>query len=195
MNDIKRVAVYAASSSLAGDDYMKAAEELGALLASRGMEIVYGAGKLGLMGALADSALSHGGAVTGVIPKFMVDNGWCHDGLTRLIVTKDMHERKERIVSLAQATIALPGGVGTMEELLEIITWKQLGLYACPVVILNVDGYFNPLLEMFSNAIDNHFMRDVHRKLWRVASDAREAVKLVEETEPWDTSISKMAQI
>ena len=148
MSEIKRVAVYAASSSQVSCEYIDAAAELGRTLAAEGIEIVYGAGKVGLMGALADAALDAGGKVTGVIPQFMVDNGWCREKLTNLIVTPDMHTRKEKIVSLADATIALPGGVGTLEELMEIITWKQLGLYANPIVILNTRGYFNPLNEM-----------------------------------------------
>lgn len=195
MNDIKRIAVYAASSSQVPQEYLEAATRLGTLLARHGMETVYGAGKSGLMGAVADAALGAGGKVTGVIPRFMVDNGWCRQGLTNLIVTPDMHTRKEKMVSLADAAIALPGGVGTLEELTEIITWKQLGLYAGPIIILNTHGYFNPLLEMFRKAIDEHFMRDIHGSLWATADTPQQAMDTALETPPWDTSISKMAQL
>ena len=193
MSEIKRVAVYAASSSQVSSEYIDAAAELGRTLAAEGIEIVYGAGKVGLMGALADAALDAGGKVTGVIPQFMVDNGWCREKLTNLIVTPDMHTRKEKIVSLADATIALPGGVGTLEELMEIITWKQLGLYADPIVILNTRGYFNPLKEMLERAVEEKFMREIHRNLWSIADTPRQAADLIRNTPQWDTAISKMA--
>lgn len=195
MSEIKRVAVYAASSSQVSSEYIEAAAELGRTLAAEGIEIVYGAGKVGLMGALADAALDAGGKVTGVIPQFMVDNGWCKEKLTNLIVTPDMHTRKEKIVSLADATIALPGGVGTLEELMEIITWKQLGLYANPIVILNTRGYFNPLKEMLERAVEEKFMREIHRNLWSIADTPRQAADLIRNTPQWDTAISKMAQM
>lgn len=195
MSEIKRVAVYAASSSQVSSEYIDAAAELGRTLAAEGIEIVYGAGKVGLMGALADAALDVGGKVTGVIPQFMVDNGWCREKLTNLIVTPDMHTRKEKIVSLADATIALPGGVGTLEELMEIITWKQLGLYANPIVILNTRGYFNPLKEMLERAVEEKFMREIHRNLWSIADTPRQAADLIRNTPQWDTAISKMAQM
>lgn len=195
MSEIKRVAVYAASSSQVSSEYIDAAAELGRTLAAEGIEIVYGAGKVGLMGALADAALDAGGKVTGVIPQFMVDNGWCREKLTNLIVTPDMHTRKEKIVSLADATIALPGGVGTLEELMEIITWKQLGLYADPIVILNTRGYFNPLKEMLERAVEEKFMREIHRNLWSIADTPRQAADLIRNTPQWDTAISKMVQM
>lgn len=195
MSEIKRVAVYAASSSQVNSEYIDAAAELGRTLAAEGIEIVYGAGKVGLMGALADAALDAGGKVTGVIPQFMVDNGWCREKLTNLIVTPDMHTRKEKIVSLADATIALPGGVGTLEELMEIITWKQLGLYADPIVILNTRGYFNPLKEMLERAVEEKFMREIHSNLWSIADTPRQAADLIRNTPQWDTAISKMAQM
>ena len=195
MSEIKRVAVYAASSSQVSSEYIDAAAELGRTLAAEGIEIVYGAGKVGLMGALADAALDAGGKVTGVIPQFMVDNGWCREKLTNLIVTPDMHTRKEKIVSLADATIALPGGVGTLEELMEIITWKQLGLYADPIVILNTRGYFNPLKEMLERAVEEKLMREIHRNLWSIADTPRQAADLIRNTPQWDTAISKMAQM
>ncbi len=195
MNNIKRIAVYAASSSQVAQEYLDAATQLGTLLAHEGIEIVYGAGKVGLMGALADAAINAGGKVTGVIPEFMVNNGWCRDGLTNLIVTPDMHSRKEKIVALGDATIALPGGVGTLEELTEAITWKQLGLYANPIVILNTRGYFNPLIEMFRKAISENFMREIHGEIWKIADTPQQALDLAKTTPQWDTTISKMAQL
>lgn len=194
-NKIKRCAVYAASSSKVAPEYIAAAEALGRRLAAEGIQLVYGAGKVGLMGAVADAALSAGGEVTGVIPQFMVDNGWCHNSLTELIVTPDMHTRKEKIVTLADAAIALPGGVGTLEELTEIITWKQLGLCLNPIVIMNTGGYYDPLLGMLERAAAEHFMRREHLGLWTVARNADEAVEQILTTPQWDPHVGKFAQI
>ncbi len=135
MNAIRSVCVYSASSTKVDSMYFEAARELGRLLALRGIRLVNGAGNLGLMRACADACLEAGGQVTGVIPHFMVEQGWQHPGLTELIETDDMHSRKQTMARLSDGVIALPGGCGTMEELLEIITWKQLGLYLNPIVV------------------------------------------------------------
>ena len=147
------------------------------------------------MRSVADAVLQHGGQVTGVIPRFMVEQNWHHTGLTELIEVDSMHERKQKMANLSDAVIALPGGCGTLEELLEIITWKQLGLYLNPIVILNVDGFFNPLLEMLEKAIEGNFMRRQHEEIWKVASTPEEAVELVYSTPIWDVSIRKFAAI
>ena len=133
--------------------------------------------------------------MTGVIPRFMVEQGWHHTGLTRLVETDTMHERKQLMAQLADAVIALPGGCGTLEELLEIITWKQLGLYLNPIVILNIDGFFNPLIEMLEQAIDQQFMRPEHAALWCVASTPAEALELIQTTPKWDKNLRKLAAI
>lgn len=133
--------------------------------------------------------------VTGVIPRFMVEQGWHHTGLTRLVEVESMHERKKMMADLSDAVIALPGGCGTLEELLEIITWKQLGLYLNPVVILNVKGYFDPLLAMLQRAVEENFMRTQHGSIWHVAKTVREAVELVHTVPLWDVSIRKFAAI
>lgn len=146
-------------------------------------------------GYLADSVLENGGEVLGVIPRFMIDEGWCHKGLTETIVTADMHERKERMAQEADAVIALPGGCGTMEELFEIITWKQLGLFLNPIVILNIDGYYNPLIEMLHNAIGENFMRQEHARMWQVAQTPQEAVDAIQNMPVWDKNIRKIAAI
>ena len=148
-----------------------------------------------MMAAVSDAALAAGGTVTGVIPRFMVVNGWHHTGLTRLCVTDDMHERKSLMASLADAAIALPGGCGTLEEVMEVITWKQLGLYLKPIVVLNTRGYFDPLLDMLARAVAEGFMRAQHAALWRVADTPEQAVDLVYNTPPWDPALSKFAAI
>lgn len=195
MNDIKNVCVYSASSTKIAPVYFAAAEELGRLLASRSINLINGAGSIGLMGAISNAALKAGGTVTGVIPRFMVEQGWHHTGLTKLIETETMHERKQLMANLSDGVIALPGGCGTLEELLEIITWKQLGLYLNPIVILNIEGFFDPLLEMLQRAIDENFMRTEHRTIWQVATSAEEAIDLLYTTPLWNKNVRKFAAI
>lgn len=174
----KRITVYCASSPNVDATYTDAARNLGEMAAEAGIGVVCGAGKCGLMGALIDGALSRGGEAIGVIPRFMVENGWIHPQLTERIVTPDMHVRKETMAAMADGIIALPGGCGTLEELLEIITWRQLGLYKGNVVILDINRYYRPLIEMLDRAIDLHFMNDDHRKLWQVTDNPAEALRL-----------------
>lgn len=191
MKERKNITVYCASSATISQDFFDATKELALLMAANGMNCIYGAGAQGLMGCLADTMLRNDGKVTGVIPRFMVERGWCHPTLTEVIVTDTMHQRKTTMAQKGDATIALPGGCGTIEELMEIITWKQLGLYTHPIVLLNTNGYYNPLIEMLQNAIDNHFMRDIHSKLWHVASTPQEAIAAVQSLPEWDNKLSK----
>ncbi len=195
MNAIRSVCVYSASSTKVDSMYFEAARELGRLLALRGIRLVNGAGNLGLMRACADACLEAGGQVTGVIPHFMVEQGWQHPGLTELIETDDMHSRKQTMARLSDGVIALPGGCGTMEELLEIITWKQLGLYLNPIVVLNTGDYYRPLLDMLARAAGEQFMRPVHLGIWTVASTPAEAVGQLFSTPVWDAKVRKFAAI
>ena len=195
MNQIKNVCVYCASSTQIDQNFFVAAEELGRLLALRGVNLINGAGNIGLMAKVSDAALAAGGTVTGVIPKFMVAEGWHHKGLTTLIETDTMHERKQTMARLSDGVIALPGGCGTMEELLEIITWKQLGLYLNPIVILNIKGYYDSLLSMLDEAVSEHFMRKEHKDIWKVATTPEEAVELLYSTPVWSEDIRKIAAI
>ena len=153
------ITVYGASSSYINSEYIDAARELGRYLADAGFTVVNGGGDTGLMGAVNDGCLEAGGCAVGVIPRFMVDRGWGHKGLTHMIVARDMHQRKEIMAGCAQAAIALPGGVGTFEELLEIITWRQLGLFNGKVVMVNTRGYYDLLLRTLRHAEDEGFMR------------------------------------
>ena len=165
------------------------------MIAEHGMTLITGAGKLGLMNTIENAALEAGGKVTGVIPTFMVREGWHHEGLTELIETPSMHERKQTMANLSDGIIALPGGCGTMEELLEIITWKQLGLYVNPIVILNVDGFYDALLAQLEKAVEENFMRAIHADIWKVASTPVEAMELLLSTPKWDKNIRKFAAI
>ena len=189
------VCVYSASSTQIAPVYFQVAEELGRLLAEKHINLINGAGCIGLMAATSNAALAAGGTVTGVIPRFMVEQGWHHQGLTRLVETETMHERKQLMADLSDGVIALPGGCGTLEELLEIITWKQLGLYLKPIVILNIEGYYDPLIAMLQNAINGNFMRKEHEVIWQVATTAQEAVECLYHAPAWSREIRKIAAI
>lgn len=192
----KTICVYCASSTKVNQRYYDAAVELGELIAQKGMRLINGAGTMGLMRACADAVLNSGGEAVGVIPQFMVDRNWHYEDMTELIITKDIHERKRKLAKMADALIALPGGCGTFEELLEAITWKQLGIINKPIVILNTDGYYTPLIEMLEKAVREHFMREEHLCLWTVASTPEEALEQVENAPDWDADTAKfMARI
>ncbi|MBO4444441.1 MAG: TIGR00730 family Rossman fold protein [Bacteroidaceae bacterium] len=191
---MKTVAVYCASSTQIRPSFFDAATEVGRLLAESGIRVVTGAGNMGLMNAVQNAALEAGGTVVGVIPEFMIRENWHHTGLSELIVTPDMHTRKQTIADMSNGCIALPGGCGTFEELLEVITWKQLGLYLNPIVVLNQDGYYDPLLAQLQKAVDENFMRNLHANIWNVASSPAEAVDMVLNTPQWDPSIRKFAK-
>ena len=178
------VCVFCASSANIDERYLDAARELGGMLAQNGWRCVNGGGAVGLMGAVTDGTLDADGEVTGVIPKFMVDNGWCYDRLEDVIITADMHQRKHMMSEMADAVIAMPGGVGTLEELLETLTWRQLGLVKVPVIILNTLGYYDSLLAMLNNAIAEGFMKSSHASLWQVASTPTEAIAMLENNQP-----------
>jgi len=195
MNQIHSVCVYSASSTKIASVYFEAAEKLGSLLAKQHIRLINGAGSIGLMRSVADAVLENGGEVTGVIPHFMVEQNWHHTGLTELIEVTSMHERKQKMANLSDGIIALPGGCGTLEELLEIITWKQLGLYLNPIIILNINGFFDPLFQMLERAIEENFMRQQHGDIWKVAQTPEEAVELLQTTPVWDASIRKFAAI
>lgn len=195
MNKINSVCVYSASSTKIDPVYFDAARQLGALLAQKHIRLINGAGNMGLMSAVSDAVLQAGGEVTGVIPHFMVEQNWHHTGLTELVEVESMHQRKKTMAELSDAVITLPGGCGTLEELLEIITWKQLGLYLNPIVILNIKGYFDPLLQMMDKAMEENFMRQQHGAIWKVAHTPQEAVELIHTTPLWDTSMRKFAAI
>lgn len=193
--NINTVCVYCASSNKAAEVYGKTAYELGALLAKEGMTVVTGAGSIGLMRKVEDGALENGGKAVGVIPKFMVEQNWHHTGLTELHITEDMHERKQMMAKLSDAVIALPGGCGTIEELSEIITWKQLGLYFNPIVILNINGYYDPFIAQLNRAVEERFMGEIHSRIWSVANTPAEAIEIIKNTPLWDASVRKYAAL
>jgi len=156
---VKRVLVFCGSSPGSRPEYAEYADAAGRLLASRGLEVVYGGASVGLMGALADGALAAGGTVIGVIPTRLVESEIAHAGLTKLHVVETMHERKALMGELSDAVITLPGGTGTLDELFELFTWKQLGLHRKPIGLLDVAGYWQPLLRFLEHAVHERFLR------------------------------------
>lgn len=176
----KTVTVFGASSRELAPAIAEAARQLGELLAQRGYRCVLGGGASGVMGNVTDGVMQAGGHVQGVIPKWMVDKGWCYDRLDDVLVTADMHQRQEMLLQQAHAVVAMPGGCGTLAELTEAITWRQLGLITMPIVILNVDHFFDPLLEMMRQCAAQRLMKPSHLRLWQVAESPLAAVRAVE---------------
>ena len=172
------IVVYGASSAHIDPAYKEAARQLGERIARSGMTLITGGGRSGLMAASIEGAISAGGKAVGILPQFMVERQWGHPSLSEVIVTPDMHTRKRTMASMTRAAIALPGGCGTLEELLEIITWRQLGLFGGNVVIANINGYYAPLLQMLEQTIAEGFMHTDHRQLWAVATTPAEAVEM-----------------
>lgn len=179
------ICVFASSSSRINSGYAEAASHLGCLLAGAGMEVVYGGGGIGLMGKLADSVIKNSGTITGVIPLFMKDQGWNHSGVTKMIVTPDMGERKKLMFGMADAIVALPGGIGTLEELTEAITLKQLGLFKGQIVILNTLNFYSSLIDFLEQMIAGQFLRLEHRKIWEIADTPEKAIELLSRNETW----------
>lgn len=195
MKKIQSVAIYCSSSNKVRESYMQAAYRLGELLAEAGIRLIYGDGGIGLMAAAADGALNAGGEVLGIIPQFMVDAGWNNPRSTHTIVTQTMHERKATIVQETNAMVALPGGIGTFEELLECLTWKQLGLHSCPVVILNTDGYYDRLLECLDYMIAEQMMRPIHKEMYTVVNEPEEVLPAILSSADWDPNTRRLAAI
>jgi uncharacterized protein (TIGR00730 family) len=179
LREVKRVLVFCGSSPGARPEYVAAAEQLGRLLADRGLAAVYGGASVGLMGALADAALDAGGTVIGVIPTRLVEHEIAHAGLTKLHVVDTMHERKALMGDLSDAVIALPGGTGTLDELFELFTWSQLGLHDKPIGLLDVIGYWQPLLRFLEHAVDERFLRAAHFQTLLVERDPEALLDLL----------------
>lgn len=181
----RTICVYCASSRRVDRAYFDAAAELGDRLARDGRRIVYGGGSIGLMGALADAALAAGGEVVGVIPEFLQELELGHSGLTAMHVVPDMHVRKQRMIALADAFVALPGGCGTFEELFETITWKRLGLHTGPIVLADVRGYFRPCVELLSQCVDHGFMDARHAAMWTVVPEIGGVLPAIDGAAGW----------
>lgn len=178
---LRRVAVYCGSADGADPAYLAEARALGAAIANAGLGMVYGGANIGLMGAAADAALAGGAEVIGVLPAVLEGREIAHTGLTRLELVPTMHERKARMAELADAFLVLPGGYGTLDELMEAVTWAQLGLHHKPVILINTAGYWDGLLAFLDSTVAAGFVKQKNRKLLRVAASAREALEMAAE--------------
>jgi conserved hypothetical protein, DprA/Smf-related, family 2 len=176
---IEYVTCFCASSNRVDKYYLDSAYELGEILARNHKTVFYGGGKVGLMGRLAQGVLDNKGQIIGVIPKFMQKYELGHNGITRLIEVETMHQREEIMISRADCIVALPGGCGTFEELLQAITWKRLKIISAPIIIVNLKKYYNPLIQQLNKAVDENFMRTEHRQLWEVAESIPEVYDLI----------------
>jgi hypothetical protein len=178
---VRRVAVYCGSADGSNPEYLAEARTLGHAIAAAGMSLVYGGASVGLMGAVADAALEAGAEVIGILPQVLSGREIAHNRLTTLEVVPSMHERKMRMHILADAFIALPGGYGTLDEMIEAVTWAQLAMHAKPCVLINTLGYWNGLLEFLDTAVNAGFLRSANRALLRVAANSAEAIALIVE--------------
>ncbi|HEX9974207.1 MAG TPA: TIGR00730 family Rossman fold protein [bacterium] len=193
--NIQRICVFCASSRQVDSNYLKAAYRLGTILARESITVVYGGGAVGLMGELANGAIAEGGKVIGIIPQFMYDLEWGHEEITELKIVKDMHERKKLVMENADAVVALPGGSGTFDELFEAITMKRLGFYLNPIIIVNVKGFYNPLVELLNNSIAEKFMDARHRSMWSVVNNSEEVLDAIQNSPSWSGDARHFAAI
>lgn len=190
-----RICVYCASSNKVDKAYFDATQKLAEDLAKRGITLVYGGGSAGLMGCLADNILKNKGQAIGILPRFMEKVEWGHKGLTQLTLVKDMHERKKLLIKDVDAVVALPGGCGTLEELMEVITLKRLGKFTKPIIILNTNGFYDHLKMLLEKMIHEHFMRAEHNEIWQFVNLPEEIIPAIENAPDWDSSAIKFAAV
>ncbi len=192
---IEKVTIYCASSDKIDAVYFEGAAKIADILVQNKTTILFGEGAKGLMGQLADTASSKGGKIIGIMPTFMKEVEWQHNGLSELILVNDMHERKKKLLENSDAVIALPGGSGTLEELLEVITLKKLGVFTGPIIIFNQNHYYQPLINMFDKCIEENFMREKHREIWSVISEPEDLLEAIKKAPQWDESAISFAAV
>ncbi len=192
---LHKVCVFAGSSRQCDPEFLQSAAALGRELARAKITVVYGGGASGAMGHLADAALGEGGSVVGVLPRFMYDLEWGHGALTELHLVNDLHERKRLMNNDVDGIVALPGGSGTFEELLEAITWKRLGLHVHPIILVNVRKFFDPLVELLDGAIRERFMDERHRAMWSIVERAEDVLDAIHNAPQWSRQARKIAAL
>ena len=190
---LRNICVYCASSTKADKIYMDSAYDMGKIFAFNNIQIIYGGGAIGLMGRLADGAIEEGGAVTGIIPKFMAELEWGHKAITKMVIVDSMHERKQKMIENVDAVVALPGGCGTLEELLETLTLKRLGLFFMPVVLVNINDFFDPLIKMFDRCIEDRFMDIRHRDMWTISKNTAGVISAIKQSAIWHPNAREFA--
>lgn len=189
-----KICVYCSSSSKINDKYFKSTENLAKEFIKEKISVVYGGGGAGLMGHLADTIIDNGGNIKGISPRFMKDIEWTHKRLTDLELVETMHERKSKFLEGIDGIVALPGGCGTLDELIEVITFKRLGLFFKPIIILNVDGFYDPFKEMLEKCVDEKFMDDKHLEMWQFVDDFKDVVPSIRNAKPWNSDALKFAR-
>ena len=182
---INFVCVFCALSSKLNPVYLDSAYRCGEILAEEGINIIYGGGGRGSMGYVANGALSRNSKVIGIIPKFMVDLEWAHSGLSELIIVNSMSERKSKMLQMSDAVLVLPGGSGTLEELFETISLKRLGMYLKPIIILNTNNYYDPLIKLLESSIKENFMDEKHSGMWKIIESPEEIMEAIKSSVPW----------
>ncbi len=192
---VSKISVFCASSHKVEQKYFDVAERLAKTLAKNNITTVYGGGAVGLMGKLADIAMQENGEVIGIIPKFMVEVEWAHKNITKLIEVKDMHERKKKLIEDVDAIVILPGGSGTLEEAMEVITLKRLGKFTKPIILVNTDGFYDHLFQLFDKMIEEKFMREEHRGIWQSVNTPEEIIDAIHQAPIWDESMINIAAV
>ncbi len=195
MRKIKKVTVYCASSAKVDQKYFESTQKIAEILVDHQITTIYGGGAVGLMGQLADTVVEKKGKIIGVMPQFMHEVEWQHKSISELVIVKDMHERKKRFMVDTDALLALPGGCGTLEELLEAITLKRLGVFVNPIIIFNQDGFYDPLLDMLDKCVEQKFMRSEHRDIWTVITKPDQLINAILNAPEWDHSAIKFAAV
>ena len=190
-----RICVYCASSAKIDEIYFEATERLAKILVNSKVQVIYGGGGHGLMGKLADTVLAQGGQIKGIMPQFMNEVEWAHKKVTDFEFTNTMHERKAKFLENIDALIALPGGPGTLEELLEAITLKRLGQFTKPIIILNTNGYYDPLIQMLERCVEEKFLRPIHAEMWTFVNQPEEVMSAINQSMEWDENAISFAAV
>ena len=190
-----RICIYCASSAKIDEIYFEATERLAKILVNSGVQVIYGGGGHGLMGKLADIVLAHGGQIKGIMPQFMNEVEWAHKKVTDFEFTNTMHERKAKFLENIDALIALPGGTGTLEELLEAITLKRLGQFTKPIIILNTNGYYDSLIQMLKRCVEEKFLRPIHAEMWTFVHQPEEVMSAINQSMEWDENPISFAAV
>ncbi|MFO0467865.1 MAG: TIGR00730 family Rossman fold protein [Bacteroidota bacterium] len=190
-----RICIYCASSAKIDEIYFEATERLAKILVNSKVHVVYGGGGHGLMGNLADTVIAQGGQIKGIMPQFMNEVEWAHKSVTDIEFTKTMHERKAKFLENIDALIALPGGTGTLEELLEAITLKRLGQFTKPIIILNTNGYYDPLIMMLDRCVEEKFLRPIHAEMWTFVNQPEEVMSAINQSMEWDENAITFAAV
>ncbi len=190
-----RICVYCASSAKIDEIYFEATERLAKILVNSRVQVIYGGGGHGLMGKLADTVLAQGGQIKGIMPQFMNEVEWAHKKVTDFEFTNTMHERKAKFLENIDALIALPGGPGTLEELLEAITLKRLGQFTKPIIILNTNGYYDPLIQMLERCVEEKFLRPIHAEMWTFVNQPEEVMSAINQSMEWDENAISFAAV